>query len=152
MEWITNKMRQPKVDKQKMYYSNFVESKPIYERDEEGNIVYVEVDGELVPVEVGTEESHYGVPIPFKASISSNLNEMHIKSWGVDQSSIYSEICCRKGYLDLKIGSIIWRTSEVQMESETRAKASSSDYTVVGLMDEDLYSDFYLLKRNSSDA
>ena len=146
-------MRQTKRDKQNMYYSNFAGTQKEYERDSDGNIVYVDVEGQLVPVETGIVTEVYDTPIPFKASISSNLNEMHIKSWGVDQSSIYSEICCRKGYLKLKIGTIIWRTSEVEMEDDgIHAKASSSDYTVCGIMDEDLYSDFYLLKRNSSDA
>lgn len=145
-------MRQTKRDKQNMFYSNFIGSQKEYERDEDGNIVYVEVDGEKIPVETGIVTEVYDTPQPFKASISSSLNEMHIKSWGVDQSSIYSKLCVKKNYIKLKIGTIIWRTSEVEMEDDIHPKASSSDYTVCGLMDEDLYSDFYLLKRNSSDA
>lgn len=136
-----------------MYYSLFNGSTEEYERNPDGTIKYIVVDGELTPVVLGTLAPHYSEPIPFKASISSNLNEMHIKSWGVDQSSIYSEIATRKGYIPLKIGAVIWRTSDIEWEDEENKipKASSADYTVCGLMDEDLYHDFYLLKRNSDE-
>lgn len=146
-------MRLPKRDKQNMYYSNFVETQKEYQRDENGDIIYEDVDGVETPVETGIEKQVFETPTQFRASISSNLNEMHIKSWGADQSSIYSEIVCPKGYLPLKIGAIIWRTSEIEWEDEnhTIPKASSSDYTVCGLMDEGLTEDMFLLKRNSSD-
>lgn len=145
-------MRQTKRDKQVMYYSNFGGTQKEYERDERGNIVYITVDGKLIPVETGIVTEVYDTPVKFKATISSQLNELQIRSWGVDQSAIHSELCVPKGYLPIKIGTIIWRTSKVEMEDKTHPKASSSDYTVCGIMDEDLYSDFYLLKRNSSDA
>lgn len=147
------RMRLPKRDKQNMYYSNFVGTQKEYQTDSEGNIVYVEIDGEQVPIETGIVSEVYSIPIKFRSSISSNLNEMHIKSWGVDQSSIYSELCVPKGYLPLKIGAIIWRTSEIEWDDEEQGipKASSSDYTVCGLMDEGLTEDLFLLRRNSSE-
>lgn len=143
-------MRQPKRDKQNMYYSLAGVSTVEYEKDEDGNIVYIEIDGEQVPIPTGETEPHFGEPVKFKASISSNLNEMHIKSYGVDGSSIYSEICCKKGYLPLKVGSLIWRESEIKWEDETNRipLGSSADYTVKGLMTEGLTEDFYLLQRN----
>lgn len=146
-------MRLPKRDKQKMYYSNFIGTQKEYQKDDEGNIVYEDIDGVETPVETGNESQIFDTPTEFKASISSSLNEMHIKSWGCDQSSIYSEIVCPKGYLPLKIGAIIWRTSQIEWEDDqqTVPKASSSDYTVCGLMDEGLTEDMFLLKRNSSD-
>lgn len=146
-------MRLPKRDKQNMYYSNFIETHKEYQRDENGDIIYEEIDGVETPVETGIEKQVFATPTSFRASISSNLNEMHIKAWGCDQSSIYSEIVVPKGYLPLKIGAIIWRTSEIEWEDEQHIipKASSSDYTVVGLMDEGLTEDMFLLKRNSSD-
>ena len=136
-----------------MYYSNFIGTQKEYQKDDEGNIVYEDIDGVETPVETGNESQIFDTPTEFRASISSSLNEMHIKSWGCDQSSIYSEIVCPKGYLPLKIGAIIWRTSQIEWEDDqqTVPKASSSDYTVCGLMDEGLTEDMFLLKRNSSD-
>ena len=88
-------------NKQKMKYSLFVSSTQEYELDEDGNIVYVEVDGEMIPVKVGETEEHYATPVDFKACITSELNELHMKAFGVDQSSIYSTLTCKKGYLPL---------------------------------------------------
>lgn len=146
-------MRMPRRDKQDMYYALSNGTTKEYQRDAQGNIEYITVDGVQVPVSTGKEVISYATPVPFKASISSELNEMHIKSYGVDQSSIYSEIACRKGYLPLKIGAIIWRTTEIEWEDadHTIPQASSSDYTVVGLMDEGLTEDFFLLQRNSNE-
>ena len=147
-------MRLSRRDKQEMYYSLYASSTTEYERDENGDIVYVEIDGEQVPNEIGVKTYSYTTPIKFYSSISSKLNEMHIKSYGVDSSSIYCTLCVSKGYLPkLTIGSLIWRENEIEYEdnSKTIPKASSADYTVVGRMKESITEDFYLLKCNSSE-
>lgn len=143
-------MRQPRRDKQKMYYSLAGQSTVEYERDDNGDIVYVEVDGQMIPVPTGEMKAHFTEPIEFKASISSQLNEMHIKSYGVDASSIYSELCCTKGYLPIKVGTLIWRESPIEWEDEINRipLGSSADYTVKGIMTEGLTEDFFLLQRN----
>lgn len=137
-----------------MSYSLYGATIPVYQRDDDGNIIYDNIFGVQVPIETGTYEITYGKPIPFKANIHSELNEMHLKSYGVDQSSIYSEIVVKKGELPLKIGTIIWRESEIVYEDneKTIPKQSSADYTVVGIMTEGLSEDCYLLQRNSSEG
>lgn len=137
-----------------MFYSLYKAEEEVYQTDKDGNIEYMEIDGVQVPISVGTREAHYDTPVEFKANIHSELNEMHLKSYGVDQSSIYSEIIVEKGKLPLKIGTIIWRESEIIYEDEeqTTPKQSSSDYTVVGIMTEGLNTDAYLLQRNSSES
>ena len=140
-------------NKQKMYYSQFIGKNPVYQTDANGNIVYINVDGENVPVELGTTEAKYGKPVEFKACISSHLNEMQMRAWGVDQSSVYSQVVCQKGYLPLEVGMIVWRTSEIEYEdlAETIPVASSADYRVVGIMDEGLNEDLLLLQRITED-
>lgn len=147
-------MRTLRKNRQRMFYSLYKSEETVYETDEDGNIKYMEIDGVQVPIEVGTREAHYDTPVEFKANIHSELNEMHLKSYGVDQSSIYSEIIVEKGKLPLKIGTIIWRESEIIYEDEeqTTPKQSSADYTVVGIMTEALHTDAYLLQRNSSES
>lgn len=147
-------MRTLRKNRQAMFYSLYKSAEPIYETDEDGNIKYMEIDGVQVPIEVGTREAHYDTPVEFKANIHSELNEMHLKSYGVDQSSIYSEIIVEKGKLPLKIGTIIWRESEIIYEDEeqTTPKQSSADYTVKGVMTEALHEDYYLLQRNSTEG
>lgn len=137
-----------------MWYSLYGATIPVYERDEDGNIVYQMIDGEMIPSETGTYETSYGKPVEFKANIHSELSEMHLKSYGVDQSSIYSEICVKKGELPLKIGTVIWRESEIIYEDEEKTipKQSSADYTVKGIMTEGLTEDYFLLQRNSAEG
>ena len=150
----TKAPRTARINKQNMYYSLYSGAKTVYDTDDEGNIIYVEVDGEQVPVEAGTQEAQYERPVHFVANINSELNEMHMKAWGVDQSSIYSEIVCQKGYLPLDIGAIIWRESPVVWDDEEQGipHQASSDYTVVGIRTEGLWEDWYLLQKNSSDT
>lgn len=150
----TKAPRMARINKQIMHYSKYSGTMPVYETDEYGNIVYVNVDGADYPVETGTQEATYATPVEFFAIITSQLNEMHIKAWGVDQSSIYSELICQKGYLPLEVGDIIWRTSEITWddENQTVPHQASADYTVVGTRTEGLWEDWYLLRRNSSDS
>ena len=137
--------------KQKMKYSMYMGSLPVYERDDFGNIIYVDVDGVQVPVETGEQAPYFSEPTEFYASISSKLNEMQAKEYGVDQSSIYSEICLSKQEFPtkLKYGTLIWKDSEVvwkdlmlKIPDET-----SADYKVVGVLDEFQHYDRYLLQR-----
>lgn len=150
----TKAPRMARINKQNMFYSLYTGAVPVYETDEYGQIVYIEVDGENYPVDTGTRQAQYTTPEAFKAYISSELNEMHIKAWGVDQSSIYSEIVCQKGTIPLEIGAIIWRTSEITYDDEEHLipHQASSDYTVVGVRTEGLTEDWYLLRKNSSDG
>lgn len=168
-----------RINKQNMYYSLYSGTFPVYEKDEDGFPLYIEVDGERVPVEAGTQEARYSTPVPFRANINSELNEMHVRAWGVDQSSIYSEIVCQKDYLPLEIGAIIWRQSPIEFESAENQwitdegdryivlktddyivanngqkipRQSSADYTVVGIRTEGLTEDWFLLQKASSDS
>lgn len=173
----TKAPRTARINKQNMYYSLYDGTAPVYEKNEFGEIVYIEVDGEEVPVEAGTQKAKYTWPVPFVANISSELNEMHMKAWGVDQSSIYSEIVCQKNYLPLEVGAIIWRTSEITFDDpedeflidgenyivaddggylvirgDKIVHQASADYTVVGIRTEGLTEDWFLLQKNSSDS
>lgn len=148
-------MRTLRKNKQTMYYSLYSTSTEVF--DEEGTSVRTIIDeqtGEVLPVSVGTLKSVYSRPVEFKASITSNLNKLHIEAYGVDQSAIYSEIIVPKGYVPLKIGAIIWRESPIQWEDETLRipLQSSSDYTVMGLLTEYQHFDFYLLQRNTPEG
>ena len=149
-------MRVVNRNKQRMYYSLYKSTEVLYQRDSDGNIIYIDVDGEPVPKEIGTSEAHYDTPVEFFACISSELNELHMRSYGVDQSAIYSKLAVPKGLLPVEkmIGAIIWRTSEIIYEDDEQKvpRQSSADYTVVGRMDEPLHEDWYLLQRSSSDS
>ena len=148
-------MRTLRKNKQRMFYSLYSTAEEVYET--EGSSVRTIIDeetGEALPVEIGTLRSKYAPPVEFRASITSNLNKLHIEAYGVDQSAIYSEICVQKGYLPLKIGAIIWRESPIIWEDEENRipMRSSADYTVMGLLTEYQHYDFYLLQRNTPEG
>ena len=139
-------------NKQKMYYSLYNAASEVY--DETGSSVRYIFDEEIgtsIPVEIGTQKAEYYPPVEFSANITSNLNEMHIRAYGVDQSSIYSKLVTEKGQLPLKVGAIIWRESPIQWVDKEKhiPNQKSADYTVVGLLTEYQHNDFYLLQRNT---
>lgn len=142
-------MRTLKKNKQQMYYSHFVSATTEYETID-GEIQYIELsDGTKVPVEIGSVTEHYDMPVEFFAVISSSLNALRASTYGVDQSSIYSEICVSKGSVPLTIGDLIWRTSPIEYGDDGYPLDSSADYKVMGLMTEGLHEDYYLLQRTS---
>lgn len=122
---------------------------PIYERDENGDIVYIEVDGEKIPVETGEYETGYSSPVDFMANINNKLAEVFIKDFGIDDSTNYAQIVAEKDALPIKNGSVIWKKSEVKYkdESKTIVDEKSADYLVKGVADEGQSEDLYLLKR-----
>ncbi len=138
-----------------LHYALFDHLEDVYVLDADGNkiIDYTDpVTGTVYYRMTGTQTAVYSTPVEFKASLSSELNEMHSKDYGVDQSSIYIEMCVPKGYLpDVKYGTKIWRNSEIEWEDEehTVPAVDSSDYTVVGILDEYENFDWYLLQRNN---
>lgn len=135
-----------------MQYSNFVENQPVYKRDEDGNIIYIEVDGEQVPVTTGTTESRYAEPTEFKAVITNKLNEAIIQSYGIDVSTNYAQITARKDYLPLKVGSLVWKRTQPTYKEDGTVDETSADYTVKGVADEGLDFDLFLLQRNVQGA
>lgn len=146
-------MRTSERDKQKMFYSLLEGTFPIYELDEDGNKIvdYTDEEGNIFYRETGDYRATYSEPIEFWASISSNLNEMHCREFGVDQSSIYAQLCVAKDYVPLGFGAKIWKDSEIIWEDKAARipNADSSDYTVKGLLDEYLNFDWFLLARNN---
>lgn len=150
-------MRTLRKNRQKMYYALFDHSEEMYKKDKDGNpiVEYVDEDGNVYYRGNGTTRSVYKTPIEFYAPISSNLNEMHAREYGIDQTSIYSELTVGKGELPLDLyGALIWRTSPIEWEDEAQTvpKADSADYTVKGILDEFLNFDFYLLQRNNKET
>ena len=79
-------MRLLEKNKQKMKYSLQIGEVPIYERDEDGNIIYIEIDGQKVPVETGETEIGYSKPVDFRGNIAMSGGESEAKSFGVDIS------------------------------------------------------------------
>lgn len=138
-------------NKQSMKYSLQGERVPIYETDENGNIIYyTDSDGNKIPIETGEHTTGYSKPVSFFANISNKLNEVVWKDYGVDNSTNFAQIITSKDELPLKVGSVIWKKSEVgyKDDEKTIVDITTSDYTVKGIADEGMSEDLFLLQRN----
>lgn len=144
-------MRTQNRNKQKMYYALVVGLMPMYERDDNGNIKYIEVNGKQVPVKTGDYETKYSTPVEFKANISSTLASAAFKPFGIDNSANMATICCNKDEIPLEIGTIVWRKSAVKYIDidQTIPDSKSADFVVKGIATEGLTNDLYLLQRLS---
>ena len=105
---------------------------PIYERDENGDIVYIEVDGEKIPVETGEYETGYSAPVDFMGNISMSGGEAEAKEFGMDIGDFDAVIVLEKGAIPITETSIIWHTSPVKYKDEqnTIVDSKSADYAV----------------------
>lgn len=133
-------------NKQKMKYSKQGEKVTMYDRDENGNIKYIEVDGEKIPV-VLRESIGFSDPVSFSANISNKLSEVLVKEFGIDDSSSYCQIVTDKGYLPIKAGDIVWKKSDVGRDSDGLVDDKTADYVVKGVADEGLTVDLFLLQK-----
>ena len=134
-------------NKQKMKYSKQGEKVTIYDRDENGNIKYIEVDGEKIPV-VLREAIGFSDPVLFSANISNKLSEALVKEFGIDDSTSYCQLVTDKGYLPLKAGDVVWKRSEVKRTDDGLVDSETADYIVKGVADEGLTTDLFLLRKN----
>lgn len=141
-------MRLLEKNKQDLKYALQVGEVPIYERDEDGNIIYIEIDGQKVPVETGETEVGYSNPIDFRGNIAMSGGEAEAKSFGVDISEYDAVLLMEKDRIPIDETSLIWHMSEVEYidEQNTIVDRKSADYTVKRVQPS-LNFTRYLLKR-----
>ena len=141
-------MRLLEKNKQNLKYALQVGEVPIYERDENGNIIYIEVDGQKVPVETGETEVGYAKPVDFRGNIAMSGGEAEAKSFGVDISEYDAILLMEKDRIPIDETSLLWHTSEVKYvdEQNTVVDKKSADYTVKRVQPS-LNFTRYLLKR-----
>lgn len=140
-------MRTMMRNKQKMYYCNQVGVRDVYETDADGNIEYVTVDGEQVPISAEERVPLYGEPVPFSANINARLHDAIMRAFGADNSKNYAQVVTAKNEFDWKIGTRIWMQTEVKRTSDGYVDYESADYVVMGVLDESLNEDAYYLQK-----
>lgn len=121
-------MRSPKKNKQPLYYATYNEEIKIYQRDEAGNIEYVEVDGKLKPIELGTVAG-YNEPVFFYANISAGKGSVQEAVFGSDvdytRTISTTEMSCPIDELTR-----IWIENEPQYNADGTVNPDSADYKV----------------------
>lgn len=128
-------MRMMNRNKQNLYYALQDREVPIYETDEDGDIRYIEIDGQQIPVETGQTELGYSEPIKMLANIAFETNETTAQEFGVDVSDYDAIVVFGKNEYPLTETSRIWFESVPRYKdaSETIVDGDSADYKVVSV-------------------
>ncbi len=138
-------MRLLKKNKQKLYYATYSDEIPVYETDDEGKIKYTEVDGELIPIPIGTMTG-YNEPVIFYANIAMSGGEAEAKEYGYDIGAYQAVLVLSYKSLPITETSRIWHTSEPQHNADGSVDGDSADYSVLAVKPS-LNSMKYLLKK-----
>lgn len=128
-------MRMMNRNKQNLYYALQDREVPIYETDENGDIRYIEIDGQQIPVETGQTELGYSEPIKMLANIAFETNETTAQEFGVDVSDYDAIVVFGKNEYPITETSRIWFESAPRYKdtSETIVDGDSADYKVVSV-------------------
>ena len=142
-------MRSLKKNKQKFYYSTYADQITEYYRDSDGNIIYDEIDGELIP-RIKFERAGYANPVLFYANISAGKGTAQEEVFGV--SLDYTKTISTSD-MDLPISetSLIWFETEPAYNSDGTVNEASADYSVVGIA-KSLNNVVYALKKRAKEG
>ena len=138
-------MRSLKKNMQRLFYSLYSEEITIYERDENGDTVYVEVDGERTPVVIGTQAG-YNKPVLFYANISAGKGGAQEAVFGSDvdytRTISTTDMTCPIDELTR-----IWIESEPQYNPDGTVNGDSADYKVAAHPAKGLNNIVYAIKK-----
>lgn len=124
-------MRTLAKNKQKMYYALQIGEVPVYETDADGNIIYITVDGEKIPVETGETKIGYGNPVEFFGNIAMSGGESEAVEFGLNLGDYSAVLVVDKGLLPINETSRIWHTTEPTMNADGTVDEFTADYYVV---------------------
>lgn len=121
-------MRSLKKNMQKLYYSLYLEQITIYEKDNDGNIIYDEIDGERYP-RIIAERAGYNKPVFFDANVSAGKGTAQEDVFGKD-IDFTRTISTTDLTLPIDELSIVWIESEPKYLEDGTVDPNSADYKV----------------------
>lgn len=121
-------MRDCKKNQQKIYYATYSDQITEYYRDSDGNIIYDEIDGDLIP-RIKFERAGYSNPVPFDFETSAGKGTAQTEVFGsnVDFSRTISTTNMSIQIDEL---SLIWIENEPKYLSDGTVDPDSADYKV----------------------
>lgn len=123
-------------NKQKMFYALQVGQIPIYETDENGNIIYyTDNEGNKIPLETGETEIGYTDAIQFFGNISMSSGESEALEFGIDVSDYDATLIVDKGAIPINETSLIWFENDVGYKDvlHTIIDPNTADYKVLAV-------------------
>lgn len=117
-------------DKQSLKYLLQNNTKtPVNQESETGEIEYIEIDGDLIPVETGTYDIGQGEEssaeeatsyiVCFDGNIAFSGGETELREYGVDSADYDAVLIMPKGSIPIKETSLIWYESEPRYKDGT---------------------------------
>lgn len=127
-------MRTLKKNKQRMYYALQTGQVPIYQTDEDGNIIYYEDnEGNSYPLETGEYEVGYTEAVEFFSNLAMAGGEAEAQEYGLSIGDYNATAICSKNAYPIVEGSLIWHKSKIGYKDteETIIDGNTADYRVV---------------------
>lgn len=121
-------MRSLKKNKQGLWYSTYANQIIIYERDENGEIVYDEIDGEKYP-RIIAERAGYNKPVFFDANVSAGKGTAQEDVFGKD-IDFTRTISTTDLTLPIDELSLVWIETEPKYFEDGTVDPNSADYKV----------------------
>ena len=121
-------MRDLKKNQQKLWYSTYADQITIYERDEFGEIVYDEIDGEKYP-RIIAERAGYNKPVFFDANVSAGKGTAQEDVFGKD-IDFTRTISTTDLTLPIDELSLVWFENEPKYLEDGTVDPNSADYKV----------------------
>lgn len=125
-------MRSLKKNQQRLQYATYSDQIKIYERDENGEIVYVDADGIRTPVII-SEQAGYNNPVSFYANIAMSGGEAETREFGVSASDYEAVLVTTDKSLPIDELTRIWHTSKPMFNSDGMVDGDSADYSVLAV-------------------
>lgn len=121
-------MRDLKKNEQKIWYSTYAGQVTDYYRDSDGNIIYDEIDGEMIARIKGDRPS-YNAPVGFDICVSAGRGKAYEKVFGSDVDFTRS-MSTTDLSLPIDEKSIIWIESPPAFLPDGSVDPNSADYKV----------------------
>ena len=124
-------MRDCNKNQQELYYATYSDQITEYYGDSDGNIIYDEIDGELIP-RIKYELAGYNNPVSFYANISAGKGTAQEEVFGV--SLDYTKtISTSDMSLPLDEKSLVWFETEPAYNADGTVNEASADYSVAAI-------------------
>lgn len=134
-------------NKQKLYYALLDNVVPIYETDDDGNIIYYEdEDGNKIPLETGDTKITYSKPIEFYGNIAMSGGEVEVQEFGLNLADYEAILILGKNTLPITETSLIWQNTEPRFNNDGTVDENSADYKIVKINSSKNYDKYVLSK------
>ena len=121
-------MRDCKKNQQELYYATYSDQITEYYRDSDGNIIYDEIDGELIP-RIKCERAGYNNPVHFDFETSAGKGTAQTEVFGSDVDFTRT-ISTTDMSIPIDELSLVWIEHEPEFLNDGTVDPDSADYKV----------------------